>query len=394
MDISVPCFIFSWPIDGPITQINKVMLNHLGYSSSEVVGVMHFENLLTVGSKIFYKTHFYPMLMMNKKIDEMFLSFESKSNQEIPVLMNIEINNDSRPVIHGAGIHIEKRNKYEKAILEAKRVAEKALEENELLEKLKLKLEQNQFLVEQQLQELKRANQEHIEFSKVFAHDLKEPLRKIQYLSNLLEAKKSQMASDPNAVICLKKIGDQSKNAYALLTKLEKYYTLDRRLKDFTTSSISSLVSKAVTALKIAELNPDMSHLEADEVRGDADMLTRLFRELLQNSFQFRNPKCDLTISISSALVTQNYYRHLSNAHRLADFIEIRYKDNGLGFPELSGLRAFELLQKFHPQSGMGLGLAYCKKIIHLHNGRISVKPIVGGGSEFIILLPADQRSL
>ncbi|MGY8913736.1 MAG: ATP-binding protein, partial [Flavobacteriales bacterium] len=38
--------------------------------------------------------------------------------------------------------------------------------------------------------------------------------------------------------------------------------------------------------------------------------------------------------------------------------------------------------------SGAGLGLAYCKKIIELHHGRIFMKPSSVGGTIFTILLP------
>ena len=52
--------------------------------------------------------------------------------------------------------------------------------------------------------------------------------------------------------------------------------------------------------------------------------------------------------------------------------------------------RTFDLIKNgdVHNIKGHGLGLAYVKKIVSLHNGKISVESIEGQGTKFKIQFP------
>ena len=366
-----------------------MMLEHLEYNEEEVVGSLRFENLLTGGSRIFYKTHFLPMLMMQGKVDEMFLSLSSKSGMEYPVLMNMVLSNNSQiQTVQAVGLHMAKRNKYEKGILEAKQAAEKALKENDLLLKMKAKLERHQNLLEQQLRELKRINQEHVEFNKVLSHDMQEPLRKMQLFAGLLEDKIEKEQVGEEFGFYLKKLQGLSEYSRDLLKRLQRYHSLERRMNDFTTGNLEEMIQEVLSTLNIPEIQPDLTELRVKEVRGDIPRLIWVLKELLVNAYQFRNEDKPLKIKISSELIKDNFYKTVKDAYRYTDFLKIRIKDNSRGFPNVEKGNYFGLLQKFHSDSGKGLGLAYCKKIVDLHDGHILLKENVEGGSQFIILLP------
>lgn len=382
--------MFSFPVDGCLTDINQLMLSHLEYEDLEVIGRLRFEDLLTGGSRIFYKTHFLPMLMMQGKVDEMFLSLCSKSGKEYPVLMNMSLTGKTEiSTVQAVGLQMAKRNKYEKGILEAKQAAEKALGENALLLKMKANLERNEQLLEHQLRELKRINQEHVEFNKVLSHDMQEPLRKIHLFAGLLEGKKQKEEGvGVEFTSYLKKLRDLSEYSRDLLKRLQRFHSLESRMNDFTVGNLEEMINAALARLGIPEILPDLSQLRAQEVRGDIPRLTRVLRELLANAYRFRNLDKHLCIEISSERVKDNYYKSVEDAYRYTDFIQIRIKDNSKGFPNNAQGKIFGLLQKFHVESGSGLGLAYCKKIVGLHQGHILMKPIAGGGSQIIIMLP------
>ena len=359
------------------------------YEEKDVIGQIRFEELLTGGSRIFYKTHFLPMLMMQGNVDEMFLSMSSKSGKEYPVLMNMVLNNDlGMPIVNAVGLHMAKRNKYEKGILEAKQAAEKALKENDLLLKMKAELERHQKLLEQQLRELKRINQEHVDFNKVLSHDMQEPLRKIQLFAGLLEGKTVKEGVGKEFGSYLKKLQGLSEYSRDLLMRLQRYHSLENRMNEFTIGNLEEMTHAATSKLNIPEIQPVLTHLGVKEVRGDIPRLTWVLRELLSNAYQFRTEDKPLHIEISSDLIKDNYYKAVQDAYRYTDFIQIRIKDNSKGFPNSDQDKIFGLLQKFHVESGTGLGLAYCKKIVELHYGHILSKAIVGGGSQFTILLP------
>lgn len=389
MNINPPCYIFSFLVDGLLTDINQLMLDQLEYKKIEVIGHLRFEELLSGGSRIFYKTHFLPMLMMEGKVDEMFLSLCSKSGKEYPVLMNMSLSDKMKKrTIQVVGLHMAKRNKYEKSILEAKQAAEKALTENDQLLKMKTQLESQQELLEQQLHHLKRINQENVEFNKVLSHDMQEPLRKIHLFAGLLESKTEKQSLGPEFVHYVQKVQDLSEYSRNLLKRLQHFYSLESRMHPYTAGNLEEIINAAVSSLGIPEIQPDISQLKATEVRGDIPRLTGVFRELLANAYQFRTPEKQLSIQISSDVIKDNYYKALEDAYRYTDFIQIRILDNGIGFPDNAQGKIFGLLQKFHIESGKGLGLAYCKKILNLHHGHISMKSVEGGGSQFVILLP------
>ncbi|WP_354619084.1 ATP-binding protein [Sediminicola luteus] len=376
-------------MDGPLTQINARFLKQLEYDCSEVVGEMRMEDILTGGSKIFYKTHFLPMLMMQERVDEMFLTFKSKSGNEFPVLMNLElIKEKEEQHIQAVGLHIAKRNKFEKGIIEAKATAEKALKENEILSEMRSRLERNQENLERQLRDLKRINFEHLEFSKVLSHDLQEPLRKMILFAGLLEDKSEKDGLDPKLKFYLHKLSGLSEDARVLLIKLQRFHSLENRMKQGSKGNLEDIFESALERINNSEIKPDLSQLKVKKVYGDIYLLTRVFRELLKNSYQFRSQERSLSIHISSSLITENYYWAVEDAYRYTDFVQIRFEDNGRGFPPNSKDHVFGLLQKFHTDSGAGLGLAYCKKIIELHHGRIFMKPSSVGGTLFTILLP------
>jgi chemotaxis family two-component system sensor kinase Cph1 len=53
------------------------------------------------------------------------------------------------------------------------------------------------------------------------------------------------------------------------------------------------------------------------------------------------------------------------------------------------------MFQRLHSSSkyeGHGIGLAYCKKIIEMHQGEIWVESILGNGANFLFTLPENRE--
>ena len=114
-----------------------------------------------------------------------------------------------------------------------------------------------------------------------------------------------------------------------------------------------------------------------DDVRidGDADSLTRLLRNLLDNALTAVAPAGHVTVSL----------------RRTDDQIDTRISDDGPGVPAAEREHIFERFVRLDPTtSGSGLGLAIARRIAHEHGGDLTCDPSTTGGS-FTLHLPAGK---
>ncbi len=81
-------------------------------------------------------------------------------------------------------------------------------------------------------------------------------------------------------------------------------------------------------------------------------------------------------------------------ATRQGDDWIICVKDNGTGVPPGDRDRIFGLFQQLHErtaQTGTGLGLTLCRRIIERHGGKIWVDSTPGKGSTFQFTFPVQK---
>src|SRR4051812_17461712 len=82
-----PCGFVSFSDDGTVQHINSTLLLRLGYARGEVRG-RRIESLLGVGSKIFYQTHFFPLLKLHEHAEEIFMLLRAKDGEDVAMLCN------------------------------------------------------------------------------------------------------------------------------------------------------------------------------------------------------------------------------------------------------------------------------------------------------------------
>ena len=182
-----PCGFLIFNDEGVITQANKTLEIWLGFTSGELIG-NKLESLLSIAGRIFYQTHFFPLLKLHGKAEEIFLTLRSKALDDVPVLVNAtrrEHNNVTQN--HCVLLPVYQRKKYEEELLNARRTAEQALNNNERLLKATEELEHSKQELDRQVTRLSWINEDLVEFSHVISHDIQEPIRKIAMFSDMID---------------------------------------------------------------------------------------------------------------------------------------------------------------------------------------------------------------
>ncbi len=114
-------------------------------------------------------------------------------------------------------------------------------------------------------------------------------------------------------------------------------------------------------------------------IRADAEQMKLLFLSMVDNAIKFQED--DATPSV----------RVFVEAATGPTDCRIVVEDNGIGLDEQYADRVFTVFQRLHPRDvypGLGLGLAYCRRIIDRHQGSIELGEATGGGTRFTVTLP------
>jgi sigma-B regulation protein RsbU (phosphoserine phosphatase) len=388
-----PCGFLSFTDGGVLVVVNDTLLGLLGYGRDELLG-RHVETLLTLASRIFYQTHFFPLLRLHGKAEEIFLSLRARSGEDVPVLVNaVRREREEGIVNHCALIPVRERRKYEDEILKARRAAEEALRNNEELSQARQELEQHARALDQKLSRLEQKNHELARVSGILSHDLREPLRKISVFAGLL-THEDREAMSSTGQRALERIKAESMRMDQLVTALQQFVSLelaDEPLEEVDLGDALGLARRMVS---------EKSELVAAPVRapplpviqGRRRQLVLLFFHLLDNAVKFRNPDVSPRIDVECRRIQHNSFRAIKGKYHYTDFARLVFTDNGMGFDNGYGQYVFEALKKLDPSTpGLGFGLAICRKVVENHNGSISVESEPGRGTRFTLLLPLRQ---
>lgn len=268
----------------------------------------------------------------------------------------------------------EKRHLREKSLLEAK-VRERTL----LVEaqKSEIILKNN---------ELKALNTSKDKFFSIIAHDLRNPFNAIIGYSELLlmELKKT---SPEELQKSLETIRDSSRQAYELLENLLLWARAQTGVLAFRPEPVHMeiLINEAVTLLKPQASQKAITlHTGAVspvQIRGDANMIRTIVRNLLTNAIKFTPSGGEIHISL-----------HLEETECL-----LEVTDNGTGIsrerlPHIFNIGTAHKTKGTEGEPGSGLGLILCREFVERHGGKIGVESTEGKGSHFWVRWPINEK--
>jgi sigma-B regulation protein RsbU (phosphoserine phosphatase) len=323
---------------------------------------------------------------MQGQAEEIYLTLQSKNSQQVPVLVSASrIINGEEALITFAGIVVYNRKKFEDELVAAKKAAEKALEENSALLQMQRELQERTELLDQQMYLVSKQNEELRQFNHVVTHELQEPLRKLFFFTGMLQDTITD--SNGKAVAKIRSVADRMRS---LLSGLQQYVWLTETTINGVQLDLGQLVSDSVDTLR--QNHPGITihvHTTGQPLFfGDREQMQFLVQEICANAVRFRKEDGPVMLRVSASVLQQNKFRSVRGKYDYSAFVKIRITDNGIGFDPVYKEQVFSLFKRLHANSGRGIGLSLCRKIVDNHQGSITINSRVGDGTTVTILLP------
>jgi PAS domain S-box-containing protein len=237
-------------------------------------------------------------------------------------------------------------------------------------------------LVRTRTQELERSNEDLQQFAHVIGHDLREPVRKIKTFASRLHYDMGDALPD-KAKYYMAKIETSANRMVEMIEGVMSYSVLHTSELLIKRVDLNVLFQQIQSDLElVTERKKAVIRVAAlPVIDGVPVMLHQLFYNLINNSLKFARSTVSPVISVKASIVG-----------RLGkEMVELRIKDNGIGFPPEYADRifgAFVRLNSNEKYEGSGLGLALCKKISERHHGTIEARSSGISGAAFVITLP------
>lgn len=230
---------------------------------------------------------------------------------------------------------------------------------------------------------LEASNEELQNFATVAAHDLQEPLRKIQSFGERLKTKAKDVLT-PELMDYVDRIQSSAERMRRLIDDLLSYSRVASRAQPFEPVDLNQLLSEVLTDLEVRIEQADAKiHVgKLPRIEADPAQIRQLFQNLLSNALKFKKPGVAPEIAVD-ATVSGN-------------ICTVTVQDNGIGFEEKYLDRIFKIFQRLHGRfeyEGTGIGLAICRRIVERHGGTLTARSAPGEGATFIAELPLQQNS-
>ena len=230
--------------------------------------------------------------------------------------------------------------------------------------------------------DLQVANKELEQFAYVASHDLQEPLRTISIFVGLIEEKYSGK-TDEDTELYLKQIVNAASKMQNLIKDLLDFSQIGRNIS-FAATDCNNILKEVIANLgaTIKESKAKITSTVLPVVIGNEIELRQLFQNLISNAIKFHKKNSKPEIEITFVEKDTEYL--------------FAFKDNGIGLEEQYKDRIFIIFQRLHTATeyaGTGIGLATCKKIVALHNGKIWMESKLGHGSIFYFTIPKEKSN-
>ncbi|MGZ3845437.1 MAG: PAS domain S-box protein [Flavisolibacter sp.] len=252
---------------------------------------------------------------------------------------------------------------------------------------------ETQLRLEHLVEDLKRSNANLEEFAYAASHDMQEPIRKIQFFSDRLQAELGVALTERQQYL-FQRLQNASDRMRTLIDDLLAYSRVSRGSLEFTEVDLSQKLQLVLgdLELQVQEKHAQVMAEALPVVRGNSRQLQQLLQNLLNNALKYskegENPRIDIFYEPVKGMEVKP---ELSSDEGNRRFHHIIIRDNGIGFRQDDSERIFNIFTRLHGASeyrGTGVGLSIARKVVENHKGYIWADSEPGQGAAFNILLP------
>ena len=359
-----PCGLATIASNGTFLRVNRTWCAWLGYTADALVGERRFQDLLTMGGRIFHQTHWAPLLQMQGSVSEVKLELLHRDGGSIPVVLNAQRRAQAdHTVIEIAAFVARDRDAYERELVRSRERLQALVEESH-----RLQAEARDHALGAEL------------MIGIVSHDLRNPISSIKMAATLL-AKHAVPAQAPTL--------------NRLMRAAERTSALIADLLDFTQARLGAglavcaepmdlhaAVGAIVDELTLAYPGRALRHLHEGEgaCQMDANRLAQLIGNLVSNAIAYGTPEQPVTVT---STVT-------------ADSFSVAVHNAGAAIPEHLHADIFKPLSRgeagVDKSRSVGLGLFIVSEIAKAHGGTATVTSSPEAGTTFTVACPCVRR--
>jgi two-component system, sensor histidine kinase and response regulator len=254
---------------------------------------------------------------------------------------------------------------------------------NTELKKKRIELTENNYLLEEQTEQLRELNTLKNRMFSIISHDLKNPIYSLRNLFRNVE--QYDLPGDEIKVLVPDIINDLNYTT-SLMDNLLQWAKSQMEGSNINPQKVdvAKMITETQNLLRLqAESKAIFLNSKAEPdtfIYADKDMITLVLRNLLSNAIKF-TPK-DGEIQVGACIKD--------------NMVEVYVKDSGIGISKenmekIFGNNYFSTNGTAN-ESGTGLGLMLCKEFLTKNGGDIYVESEEGKGSKFIFNIPTSTN--
>lgn len=369
-----PCGLLITQPNGTIERVNQTFCRWLGLEREAVLG-RRFQDLLNMAGRVFLQTHWAPLLQTQGSIAEVKVEMVHADGRSIPLMLNAVRREYPTGVLHELAVFLaEERNKYERELLAARKMAEELLQ-HQMSVQSELTSARNRLRLAHAEAEIRAIFAEQM--VGIVSHDLRNPLAAIKMAAGLLE--RSLLESRQQRF--LGQIHHSTDRAERMIVDLLDF--TQARVGQGINLSMQSIDLHATVARGVEELrltftaNALIHRMEGEGACvADPDRLLQLVGNLVSNAVTYGAPDSDIVITSAFE----------------ANVIKVSVHNRGEPIPmeKVDSLYepAVRVVSDSDETRTVGLGLFIVREIIRAHLGDISVRSSAEEGTTFTATLP------